>query len=87
MCSHPINARDDEMAKHEAFHIINKNKVSDKRVARGELTLQEDGGRVVWLCQDLDDEMENGEWKKKGDEASEWKRVTSRSSGHKGSSA
>lgn len=43
-----IQARDDFSAKVLAVHKINANYVSDKRYSKGELTLKDPEGKVVW---------------------------------------
>lgn len=43
-----IQARDTFSAKVLAVHKINANFVSDKRYAKGELTLKDPEGKVVW---------------------------------------
>lgn len=43
-----IPARDTFSAKVLAVHKINANHISDKRYAKGEITLKDPDGKVVW---------------------------------------
>ena len=51
-----INARDTFSAKVLAVHKINANHVSDKRYAKGELTLKDPDGKVVWKIAEVVEE-------------------------------
>jgi len=55
-----INARDTFSAKVLAVHKINANYVSDKRYAKGELTLKDPEGKVVWKIPAIVEEIKKG---------------------------
>lgn len=56
-----IQARDTFSAKVLAVHKINANHVSDKRYAKGELTLKDPEGKVVWKIPEVIEEIKKGE--------------------------
>jgi len=55
-----IQARDTFSAKVLAAHKINANHVSDKRYAKGELTLKDPDGKAVWHIPEVIEEKKGG---------------------------
>jgi len=55
-----IPARDTFNAKVLAVHKINANYVSDKRYAKGELSLKDPDGKVVWKIAEVVEEKKEG---------------------------
>lgn len=58
-----IPARNDFSAKVLAVHKINANYVSDKRYAKGEITLKDPEGKVFWKIPELVEEIKKKEVK------------------------
>ena len=59
-----IQARDNFSARVLATHKINANFIADKRYAKGQITLKDPDGKVVW---EMEAEVEKKETKKGGD--------------------
>ena len=55
-----IPARDDFCAKVLAVHKINANYVSDKRYAKGDITLKDPNGKVFWKIAAVIEEDKKG---------------------------
>ncbi len=55
-----IPARDTFSAKVLAVHKINANHISDKRYAKGEITLKDPDGKVVWKITEITEEVKKG---------------------------